>query len=348
MTQAHSFPIKPPSSKEYPKEYLDPIYWHPESEGFVLFDWDKWLAKNPSVPKVYGPPQRSSYFRTWSSIPLWWWNRSCYLQPLAFCCRPCSPKPEMERISDVKSGALFTGLLGPNPNPENIPEPFRNKLLWTRENIAPETLISFNRWAWRSNTPEGRVVGVGTLGIDWSNDASCFGLVFAYQQPKSFANVQVSPDGKWILLNAFRDPKKGGKMNYLWMYVVQEGDVFTSTDGKVLDWVKPGDLLRVTWNQNDPYECNNELVNYMYFIRTVATLDEEKGTVTLEEENFSELFTNATNDPGCGTCLATCCYTCSCCMSGEDRFDFQVSNISDRQIFSPSATPPESNVVDRL
>lgn len=345
-----SYKIPPPSSKEYRKEFLDPLFWHPESPNFTIIDWKKWYAQNPTVPKVYDPPQRSTLLRGLKSIPMWWWTRSCYFQPLAFWCRSCiAPnKPQMERISDVESGALFTGLLGRHPNPENVPEPLRNKLLWTRHNIAPETLVSFNRWAWRAQTAEGRVIGLGDLEHDWTDDTSMFGVCFARGQKNLYANVQMSPDGKWILVNAFRDPTKNGVANYLWMYVVQKDDVFTYPDGGVLDFVKPGDLLRLSWNGEDPYDVDPSKLNYEYFPRVVATLNEERGTVDMVEENFSELLEKATADPGCGTCLTTCGYSCSCCMAGEDRFDLQVSYLSDRQIFDPAATPPESGVIDRL
>ncbi len=112
----------------------------------------------------------------------------------------------MERISDVESGALVTKLLGAHPNSEVVPEAFRNKLIWTKDNIAPETLISFNRWAWRSQSREGRVIGVGHLRDDWTNDASCLGLAFANLLNSRYANVQVSPDNKQILFSTFLKP----------------------------------------------------------------------------------------------------------------------------------------------
>lgn len=112
--------------------------------------------------------------------------------------------------------------------------------------------------------------------------------------------------------------------------------------------MKPGDLMRLSWNGKDPYDVDPEKLNYKYFPHVVATLDEEKGTVDLNEENFAELLEKATANPDCGECFSTCCFSCSCCMAGEDRFDFQVNYISDRQIFTPAGTPPESGKIDRL
>lgn len=342
---SHSYKIEPPSSKAYRKELVDPKFWHPEAPNFHIIDWEKFYAQNPIVPKVYTPTQRKTYYNGVAFALNWWSNRSWLCQPIGFCYRPCSPKNEMESISDLESGKLFTGLLGPNPNPENIPEPLRNKLIWTRENVAPETLISFNRFAWRPNTPEGRVIGLGDLHGDWTNNASTFGTIFGAALKSKFCAVQVSPDGKWIVLSPFSDPDK--EVNNIFMYVVQDDDVFTDTNGKVLEFVKPGDLMRLSWNLLDVYDVGGK-TKYEYFPRVVATLNEEKGTVDLVEENFSELLEKATSKPECGTCLTTCGYTCTCCWSGEDRVEFQYSYVSDRQIFTPTATPPESSVIDRL
>jgi hypothetical protein len=347
-SKSRSYNAKPTSSRKHIEEFVDPKFWNPKSPNFVIMDWDKWYAKNPTVPKVYNPPQRNQ-LKGILSVPIYWWARSWLGQPLGFCYRPCSPKPEMERISDVESGALVTKLLGAHPNSEVIPEAFRNKLLWTKDNNAPETLISFNRWAWRSQSREGRVVGLGHLRDDWTNDTSCFGLFFATGQNSKYATVQVSPDKKWILLNTFSNPDdETKKCNCLYFYVVQEEDEFTTPDGKVIDYLKPGDLVRVTWNRKDAYECDNELLSYMYYPRVVATLDEEKGTVDLDEENYADLLEKATNKPGCGMCVQTCCFTCSCFMSPEERFDFNHTNLSDMQILNSGTTPPEGEAIERL
>ena len=70
----------------------------------------------------------------------------------------------MECISNVELGELFTQLLGPHPNPENVPEPLHNKLIWTRHGMVPETLISFNQFAWRSQSQDRYTDLSGHLG----------------------------------------------------------------------------------------------------------------------------------------------------------------------------------------
>ena len=329
---------------KYPKQYVDPEYWNPKCENFTIMDWDKWSSKNPTPPAIFDPPQRNDYSGI-KSIPIWWWNRSCYFHPLAFLLHatPCF-KPEMERISD---GSLYSRLLTPNPNSDKIPQALRNHLLWTENNIAPETLISFNKWAWRSQSEEGRVIGVGNLQYDWTNDATCLGLGFAALLKTRFSTVQVSPDEKWILLGTVGKPDAESKVNYLYIYVVQEGDEFKDTNGNVLDHVQPGDLLRLSWGDgSDPYECDNSKLAYSYFPRKIATLNEETRKVDTNSMHQELLLQRATNKPG--KLGETCCYCCSCFMNAQERFEFQVSNISDLQVFDCSPDPPSSQVLDRL
>ncbi len=319
--------------------FVDPLYWNPKCKGFQLMDWEKWESLNPTVPKIFDPPQRYGYLRELRSIPLWWWNRSCYFRPCAPCVRK---KPESARISD-DSQVLIKKLLKPSPNPDVVPEALRNKLFWTENNVAPETLVSFNRWAWRPQSKEGRVIGLGNLKYDWTNDPTCWGGLFTHFLENRFATVQMSPDGKWIVLTSFDDPGIEGKVSYIHIYVVQTGDEFKTPDGKIIDYVKPGDIVRISWDSNDPYACGDN-PNYMYFPRAVATL--KNGVAVRNEEHYGDLLKRATNDPD--KCVETCGYCCSFGMSGEDRFDFQVNNVSDEQIFASSPDPPTSEKIDRL
>mmetsp|Transcript_19693 Transcript_19693/g.28982 ORF Transcript_19693/g.28982 Transcript_19693/m.28982 type:complete len:344 (-) Transcript_19693:319-1350(-) len=333
-----------PSSKgKHPEAFVDSMYWKPECKNFQMMDWEKWEYLNPTVPKVFDPPQRYKLYKGFRFTCLWWWNRSCYFQVCApmFRC----VKPEMERISD-NSQSLIQKLLRPNPDSDKIPKPFRNKLLWTQNNVAPETLVSFNKWAWRSQTRAGRVIGLGNLRYDWTNDTTCFGAVFSLCQKNRYATVQMSPDEKWILLATFHDPSSEGTVNYLHIYIVQEGDEFKTPGGKAIDYVKPGDLVRVSWDGKNPYECDNDKMKYMYFPREVATIDEHKGVIIRNDETYADLLEVATNKPS--NLFETCCYTFSCFMSGEDRFDFQVNHISDGQIFKSSPDPPRTEVIERL
>ena len=84
----------------------------------------------------------------------------------------------------------------------------------------------------------------------------------------------------------------------------------------------------------------------MYFPRKVATLDEKKGTVEKNYLHYDDLLKNSTNKDG--ECFETCCYTCALCMSTEECFAFQVSNMSDMQAFATSPAPAPSSEVIKI
>lgn len=327
--------------------FLDPVFWSPKCNNFEVIDWEKWESNNPAPPKVFDPPQKLKY-NSWLNTPLWWWNRSCYCQPFAAFLHAscCAPKSHFGLITE---DTIYKEMLRPHPDSENIPEPLRNTLLWTENNIAPETLISFNGWAWRPQSEKGRVIGLGSLRFDWSNDPTLLGLIFAQLLKKRYAHIQASPSGKWLALVTFSDPTNvKEKINYNYMYVVQQGDEFKTSDGKVMDHVRPGDLIRLTWEgrgNTDPYFCDNAKLIYFYFPRKVATLD-GNGSVVKTPLHHHELRARATNEPG--KCCETCCYTCACFMDALERFEFQTSNISNLQVYEPAPEPPSSEVVDRL
>jgi len=326
------------------EEYLNVENWNPECDNFVLIDWEKWEALNPSSPKIFDPPQRKN-LKDPLSIPLYWYNRSCYFQPFAVILHKCcSIKPEAERIS---GDSLFRKMLNPSTVSDHTPAVFRNHLLWTENNIAPETLVSLNSWAWRSQTKESRIVGLGSLQHGWTNDPTCWGWIFSRAQKGRMATIQISPDGKWILLGTFTDNSPEGEMSYHWMYVVQEGDAFETPDGNLIDHVKPGDLVRLTWDTSDPYQCDNSKLSYMYFPRRVASLN-KNGTVVRNHPHFDDLLQKVVNQPSIGTQLKTCCFSCSFGMSPEDRFDLQVGHVSDSQVFATAPPPPKAEFIERL
>jgi len=189
------------------------------------------------------------------------------------------------------------------------------------------------------------VIGLGNISTDWTNDPSCLGVSLSFYLATRFISIQQSPDGKWIILGTFSDPTETGEVTYMHMYVVQEGDTFQNWKGETMDYVKPGDIIRLTWDTTNPYECRPDKLSYQYFPRIVATINDE-GQVVKHKENYQELLKRATNSPG--LCCETCCYSCMCCSSAEERFDFQTSNISDSQIFESAGAPPASAMLDRL
>lgn len=331
----------------YRDEFVDAAYWHPKCKNFTIMDWAKWEAKNPAPPMVFNPPQRYASYEGPLFCPLYWWSRSCWFQPLGWALHAscCSRKPERGKLTDVND-KILKEMLGPNPDSSRVHSSMRNSLFWTEHNNAPETLISFNRWAWRSQSEEGRVLALGDIQKDFSNDQTIFG--FGFTLNKRYAALQISPDERWIMMTTFADPHDvEEECKFLYLYVVQEEDSFTTPNGTKIDHVQPGDLVRLTWGDlSDPYECDNSKLKYMYFPRRVAVLNEDTGEVEMNSPHYEALLSSATNDPN--KCLETCCYTCAPCMSGIDRWDFQVSNVSDSQVYAIAPTPPSGEVIERL
>ena len=164
-----------------------------------------------------------------------------------------------------------------------------------------------------------------------------------------FINFQVSPDGKWIKLYVILgDPSDAENDECLWltMYVVQEGDVFKTSEGEVIEHVKAGDILRIDWDTSNPYECDNSKLRYMYFPRTIASFEEKTGKIKKDYRNYDDLLASAVDNPR--SCMRTGCYSCSPFMKKHERYDFQVSYISDLQAFSSAPEPPLSQYIDRL
>ena len=338
------------SKEAYVHEFADPEhalnirspkYWNPECDNFILMDWEKWESLKPSPPKIFEPPQK----RTCKGIfcvPLWWWHRSCYCQP---CVRMIysSSGAKLERITDDE---MFSKILGPHPESEKVPAPLRNKLFWMENNVAPETLVSFNRWSWRSNTKEGRIIGLGNMRYDWTKDPTCLGFLLTIIQSNMFATIQASPDGKWFLIGILLGGPVRGYVQYHHIYVVQEDDVFKSSDGKVIEHVKKGDILRIDWDNTDPYACDNSEVNYMYFPRPVAIFDEKTEQIKKDYRNYDDLLASAVDSPL--RCAETCCYSCSPFMKNHERYDFQVSYNSNLQALASAPAPPPSQIIERL
>ena len=87
-------------------------------------------------------------------------------------------KPNTAKVSED----LFEKILRPNPDSSKIAEPFRNNLFWMEDNHMAEELISFNSWAWRSQSSEeghGRVIALGCAGYEYTNDASKKGALYS-------------------------------------------------------------------------------------------------------------------------------------------------------------------------
>ena len=321
----------------------------PKSKNFEIIDWKKWEAKNPTPPKVFDPPQRrNSRYLEKARDDMMWWHRSTINSPDTSKGGGVCPKPNTGNISD-ENLQLFKSILGGNPDSSNVPKPLRNALLWMEHNEAPEALVSFNRFAWRSNSKEGRSVGLGSMRLDWTNSPNAFGQqVLAKSTKDSFLNFQVSPDGKWIKAfvtggNISGDPSDPESLGFwLDMYIVQEGDEFVDRNGVIMADVEPGDIYRITFNDGsgDPYVCGDSNILLTSFARKVATLDEETGDVAIHSPHYENMVKCALRVPSKEMLDLTQDLTDSSLLDSEEKWDFQVTHISDTQIYSSAPTPP--------
>jgi hypothetical protein len=330
----------------YRSEFLDPSFWHPATSNFEIIDWERWEACDHEIPFMNDPPFRENFSQAIFDQNPFKWGRIDNLPEEVIA---TGAKPSIGYVTDPEYG-LFYGILGQAPESSLIPEPFRNKLLWTQENVGAEYLNSFNRAAWRHNTPEGRVTGLFLTGTDYTGATHETAFAIADRAFKNqFVNFQVSPNGKWIKFYNIPDDPTDSTIDSNWfdMYIVQEGDEFTDRDGNVLDWVKAGDIYRLEFgDKKDPYHCKD--VTYEYFMRTVATIDEETGVITPEYPHYDALIDTVTNEPPEELKEATSNWTDSSSMSGAEKWDFLTDYEPDRQMYLSSPLPPPASMLDDL
>jgi hypothetical protein len=170
-----------------------------------IVNWDTWLPKVPPE-LVYDPPRlRPSY-----------WGGSCftrcnYFAPRAICCSPCRDCCACcccrESLSLTDPDEAFKKLLAIDH--PMCPQSLKG-IYWMQDNIAAETLVTFQDGDWSSPT-SGMKVGA----TNWTGHYTLSGfqkLNFTFPMP-----MQMSPDGKWMAL-------KTGVIR-LFTYIVQPGDV---------------------------------------------------------------------------------------------------------------------------
>lgn len=334
--------------KDFSEVALDAVSWHPKNKNFEILEWEKFLASNPAPPEIFDPPQRYAFYSYIHSLLLWWGRRSPICQPCGLICHSCcGPLPDIGKLDEDQ---IFNDMLGPSPDSSKIPEPFRNSLFWTDYNSISETLISMNRWSWRSQTEEGRVIGLGNALQDWSRDATCFGFMMAkFIAPKTVAQIQMSPDGKWYALSHGTDPHDvETEVDWIFFYVVQEGDTFKDRDGNTIDYLKPGDFIRCTWNKKDPYDTTS--LTYYYHPRRVATYNEETGKVETDNIHHKALVEKVTKKEDFCWLVKTGCGCCGCCwcVGGEERYDHDVEYLCNRQAYKIAPSPVMGDEIERL
>merc|ERR1711966_236409 len=337
-----------PDGAAYRPEFLDENYWHPKNSNYEIIDWERWFACNPVVPFQHDPPQRGrqELGEIFTSAQPVQWGRQGQLPAEVIA---TGERPMVGTSTDPEMG-LFKGLLGPRPESSLVPEVFRNKLLWLQDNWVNEYIVSLNRGAWRTNTEEGRAIGLVPISQDWALSTTELPFGLAMFVKNFFLNFQMSPDGKWIKFffistNDPSDPEAKGK--WFDFYVVQEGDVFTDKDGNVMDWVKPGDTYRIEYGDLlDPYECKD--VTYLYWPRVVATLDEITGEIPTVPRNYDDLVTAVTADPPAEVEALTQGFTTSANLTSVEKYDFISDYEPDRLMYLSAPEPPFGDIIENI
>ena len=303
---------------------------------------DKLLTKLFDTPLRYGLEDRGLDF----SSPK-------YDQgPAAFF---LSPKLTDEKIAaiiknktDEITCGLFDNILGPHPDSSKVPEPFRNGLFWMDGNPYAEELVSLNRWAWRSQSyeenPNGRVIGVGSMSTDWSNDPTVYGTIGA--NIRSFFTLQESPCKKWYVFGLFLVDEewkviRNMGLQTMKMYVVQEGDEFIDRFGKKVEYLTPGSIVRMNHGSTDPYDLAPANMTLQYALRKIAKYNESNGKIEPVSPGYDALMKKVANEPPEG-------FTTFKYLTRQERYDLVTSIVSDRQLYRSALPPPFGDEIENF
>lgn len=329
----------------------NPDFWNANE----IYDWDKFYAQDPDgkLSRTYDSPLRYGLdVNALSGKAGIDFNSPTFDQgDKAFFLSPQLTDEDIAALkfknkSATMTGDLFQKILGPNPDSSKVPEPFRNALFWMEGNHFAEELVSFNRWAWRSQSNDdnknGRVVALGCMGTDWTNDPTKYGSV---GDTPYFITLQESPCKKWYQFG-FVIPDQEGKIRMstlasMKMYVVQEGDNFVDRFGKPVPYLTPGSLLRLNWGAGDPYVCSPANITLMYAPRKVAVYNEETEKVEKYSPNYEALMVKVATKPPEG-------FTSFEYMTRQERYDLVTSMVSDKQIYRSASSPPSGDEIENL
>jgi len=323
-----------------PSELLNPALWN----AAPIIEWDKFYAQNPESERsfVYDPPQRYGRGSRRVSLPLIG-KRAQTLMEYYFVKETLTPeeiaacaKPNAAKVSED----LIEKMLSPNPDSSKVAKPFRNHLFWMEDNHTAEELVTFNRWAWRSQTEgDGRVIALGNMGYGWTNDASKMGAGLSSMGSLNIS-IKESPCKKFYMLAA--SMPRGLGLSWMTMYVIQEGDVLVDRDGTPVPNVSPGDLLRRSYGDaTDPYNCSTDDCVFEYIVRRVATFNEETGKVERNASQYESIMAkvNAPLPEG----LENVAH-----LTLPERFDLSRKTVCDLQIYKTAPVPPTGAEIEDL
>eukprot|EP00930_Biecheleria_cincta_P016192 TRINITY_DN13267_c0_g1_i3.p1 TRINITY_DN13267_c0_g1~~TRINITY_DN13267_c0_g1_i3.p1 ORF type:complete len:321 (+),score=35.75 TRINITY_DN13267_c0_g1_i3:49-1011(+) len=271
-------------------------------------DWKTWeTLANANLPKTYEPspyqlPGRiagidCSRRTNFCSCPT-----ACYFK----CKIACSGVSRMQTLKISEPEQLLKKMCDVSPDPF-CPD-FLQGVFWQRDSSSVETLITFQEANWSSPTLASK-----HQVYNWSFTPMWLSYFFNAGRGTAWMRIEVSPSGKWLLLD-----------NDQFAYLVQPGDTFKDLQGEVLDFTKPGDLMRI--NFNDPVDPSKGVL-WQYLAQRVGYLD---GTGKLNTtEAYKELLRRA-QIPS-----QSFCGLCACCLGQEAIADLDIMQSDEQILFSP-------------
>ncbi|CAE7360709.1 unnamed protein product [Symbiodinium natans] len=288
-------------------------------DGSINFH--KWheLIKDSKLPYMtFDPPQKKAAFAQGC--------RNCYFAPPRawICATPpcCATRYLQQKYGPFKKFQIskddWLPLMLERDNP-HCPD-FLRGIWWMKDNIANETLLTFQDAAWR---PDGRF-GTKDTGTNWSTGTNLLGSLLA--SIKKFpAGFQVEPGAnpKWVGLTNGDD----------WIYVLGEEDKgkLLYPDGTPVDFIVGEDLLRVSVSGGDPYTG----VFYQYLVKRVAFKDCDGKVV--KTQYFDELVERATRPTVDG-----CCCNLFLCTTSDEDYGVVYDSLDDTQliVYNQDKYPP--------
>eukprot|EP00931_Biecheleriopsis_adriatica_P115789 TRINITY_DN91541_c0_g1_i1.p1 TRINITY_DN91541_c0_g1~~TRINITY_DN91541_c0_g1_i1.p1 ORF type:complete len:321 (+),score=65.57 TRINITY_DN91541_c0_g1_i1:40-963(+) len=242
----------------------------------------------------------------------------CGCCPMAACFRmrvACDGVSGMQQLKISEPEQLLKKMCEATPSPMS-PE-FLRGVFWQRDSSSIETLVTFQEANWTS--PK---LALKQQIYNWTFTPMWLSYLINWGRANFWLRIEVSPSGKWML---FDDDQ--------FCYTVQPGDTFKDSKGKVLDYIRPGDMMRINFDDaRDP----SKGVSWQYLVQRVAYLDQEGKLNT--SEAYKELLRRAQlpSQSACGLF--------ACCLSEQALADLEIMQ-SDEQILY---TPPKQQELDEV
>jgi len=130
--------------------------------------------------------------------------------------------------------------------------------------------------------------------------------------------INMSPSGKWLF---FGDGQ--------YAYRIQPGDEFFTEDGERIDYIRPGDWMRINWvDEADPAKG----VAWQYLVQRVAYLNED-GEIVKTEYYDTLLELAQMQSP-------SWCNLCACTVNREGIEKLKILHNDPQVFFLPPAPAP--------